>query len=478
MTPIGLTAVRLSPSEAAMRGQLGAPPQRASLLSIAGRPAYRFGGGRDATIVFADTGDVADEFTDAQTRQIAASFMRVPLDRVEFIGTIEGADQWTLGIGRVFPLHKFNVHDAEGSEVYVSPATGEPIMLTTTKTRLFAWISTIPHWLYFEGLRSNQLLWNRVVVWTSAIVTALAVLGVVLGVTQYRRGRATFSAAIPYAGWMRWHYITGLIFGVCAVTWAFSGLLSMEPFAWTNARGIEPADDALTGGDLDLAAYKPMEPAAWNRLLDGGSLKQVDFVRMQGEHYYVVRRTTRDGQDLGKRERLHQPYPVRGRVAADRLIVSAATLEPRTTPFTADQIVQRVRAAVPDTPIVDYSWLTEYDSYYYSRTKQTPLPVVRIRFADPAATWLYVDPTMNEMLASIPRLGRLERWLYNGLHSLDVGYLSTRPLWDIVMLLLLVGGLSTSVIGMYVGVKRAIRALVRMMPKTNDANRDLVGADR
>lgn len=328
MAPLDLARVTLTPAEAAERATLSRPPGRAALLSIVGRPAYRFGGGGNSTIVFADTGDVADEFTEAQTRQVAASFARVALDRIEYVGTVEEADQWTLGIGPVFPLHKFVVHDGARSEIYVSPATGEPVMLTTAKTRLFAWISTIPHWLYFEALRSNQLLWYRIVVWTSAIVTALAIVGVVLGVTQYRRGRATLSAAIPYAGWMRWHYITGAIFGVFAVTWAFSGLLSMEPFEWTNARGIEPAEESLTGGRLDLAAYAPMDPAAWKRLLAGGSLKQVDFVRMQGDHYYVVRRTTEDAQEVGKRERLHQPYNVRGRVSPDRLIVAAGTLQP------------------------------------------------------------------------------------------------------------------------------------------------------
>ena len=264
---------------------------------------------------------------------------------------------------------------------------------------------------------------------------------------------------------MRWHYITGAIFGVFTVTWAFSGLLSMEPFEWTNARGIELSGDALSGGPLELAAYKPMEEAAWNRLLDGGALKEVRFVRMQGEHYYVVRRTIDEGRDLGKRERLHQPYPVGGRVDPERLIVSAATLAPRTAPFSPDDIVARVKAEVPDAAIADSQLLTEYDSYYYSRNRQTPLPVVRIRFADPAETWLYVDPEMNQVLASIPRLARVERWLYNGLHSLDIGYLYSRPLWDIVMLVLLVGGLVSSAIGLYVGVKRVGRAVVRNVPR-------------
>jgi hypothetical protein len=285
-----------------------------------------------------------------------------------------------------------------------------------------------------------------------------------LGVVQYRRGRPSLAAAIPYAGSMRWHYITGVVFGVFTVTWAFSGLLSMEPFEWTNARGVEVRQSALNGGRLDLAAYKPMDTAAWSQLLDGAALKEVELARLAGDHYYVVRRTMDSGHDLGKRERLHQPYPIRGRVAPDRLIVSASTLQPRTQAFAADGIVARVRASVPDVAVQDYELLTEYDSYYYSRNRQTPLPVVRIRFADPAQTWLYIDPEMNQVLASIPRLARLERWLYNGLHSLDIGYLYSRPLWDIVMLVLLVGGLISSTIGLYLGFKRFWRAVGRQIP--------------
>jgi len=216
---------------------------------------------------------------------------------------------------------------------------------------------------------------------------------------------------------------------------------------------------SLSGGPLELTAFRPMEPAVWTRLLDGGALKEVEFVRMQGEHYYITRRTLDEGRDLGKRERIHQPYPVGGRVDPQQLIVSAATLQPRPAAFTPEEIVNRVRMAVPGAPIARYELLSEYDSYYYSRRAQTPLPVVRIQFADPARTWLYIDPVLNQQLASIPRYARLERWLYNGLHSLDVGYLYKRPFWDVVMLVLLAGGLVSSTIGLCLGVQRVRRAV-------------------
>jgi hypothetical protein len=208
-----------------------------------------------------------------------------------------------------------------------------------------------------------------------------------------------------------------------------------------------------------------MEAAAWDRLLGGGALKEMDLVRMHGEHYYVVRRTLEEGRDLGKRERIHQPYQVGGRVDPDLLIVSAATLEPRTTPFSTKDIVERVRGAVTTAPIAEAELLTDYDSYYYSRRSQTPLPVVRIKFDDRAQTWLYIDPQLNQQLASIPKYARLERWLYNGLHSFDVGYLYKRPLWDIVMLVLLVGGLMSSTIGLYLGVKRVVRTVAQSLPR-------------
>ena len=150
---------------------------------------------------------------------------------------------------------------------------------------------------------------------------------------------------------MRWHYVTGLVFGVFSVTWAFSGLVSMEPWAWTNQRGIELRPSALSGGRLDLAAFRPMETTVWAGLLDGAALKEVDFVRMQGEHYYVARRTFDEGRDLGKRERIHQPYQVGGRVDPDRLIVLSRDARASRRSVQPEQIVARVRNAVPDAPI-------------------------------------------------------------------------------------------------------------------------------
>ena len=167
----------------------------------------------------------------------------------------------------------------------------EVTTLTTRRSRALAWAGTIPHWLYFSALRANQPVWYQVVVWTSVLACGVSILGLVLAVTQFRKSAPIrLATAIPYRGWMRWHYITGAVFGVFTLTWAFSGLLSMEPFAWTRAEGLEVRRDVFTGGPVDLKVFQTLDAATWDRLTDGRAIKEIEFVRIQDEPYYVVRR--------------------------------------------------------------------------------------------------------------------------------------------------------------------------------------------
>jgi hypothetical protein len=53
----------------------------------------------------------------------------------------------------------------------------------------------------------------------------------------------------------------------------------------------------------------------------------------------------------------------------------------------------------------------------------------------------------------------VERWLYNGLHSLDFAFwYDKRPLWDIAIIVLCLGGFTTSSLGLFLGVRRMRRA--------------------
>src|SRR4029077_15428353 len=122
-----------------------------------------------------------------------------------------------------------------------------------------AYAGAIPHRLYFTPLRKNGPLWSKIVIWSSGIGAVASLLGVVIGVWMYSASkRYRYDGAptsIPYRGQKRLHTIFGLIFGVAAATWAFSGMLSMDQFPQPTGgqsgalrRGLTPSiPQALKG---------------------------------------------------------------------------------------------------------------------------------------------------------------------------------------------------------------------------------------
>jgi hypothetical protein len=456
MPAIDFTRIQLHPFEAAQRA--GLPPGSApTLLSVQDRPAWRFQ--QRGTTVFADDGSSLVELDAAAAAEVARRFAGVEARAVRFDQQLDATDQWTLGSRRDLPLFKFRIDDGHGTQLYVSPRSAEVVQATTTRTRALAWVGTIPHWIYFAALKTNQPLWYRTVVWLSASACLLAVLGLILAYTQFRKSRPfRLQSSIPYRGWMRWHYISGALFGVFALTWAFSGLMSMEPWDWTNAEGLQIDRGALSGGRVELAGYPALDGTGLAALAAPGLIKEISFQRIQGEHYYALRVAQPEGAQATKAERLHQPYAVGGRREQGLMLVRAKDLQPLAAPFSTGSITALLQAAAPDARIVGQALLTDYDSYYYSRRGQATLPVLRVKFDDPMQTWVYVDPRTSSIVAQVHKYSRVERWLYNGLHSLDFRFwYSRRPLWDIGMILLLLGGLASSAIGLYLGIRRLVR---------------------
>ena len=464
--------VALAPAAAARRAYLSPTPQTATLLTVMDRPAYRF----DGVTVFADTGERLDEVGPTAATAVASRFAGKPPGDVEYVGTLTEPDQWTLVERRQLPLHKLVVGDAASTEIYVSPRTGEVVMMTTRGSRALAWVGAIPHWIYFTALRTNQPLWYDIVVWSSTIGCLLAVIGLMLGFTQFRwrlgrgdtRSTRGFRARIPYAGWMRWHYLTGVVFGVVTLTWVFSGLLSMDPYAWNNAGGLDVPRDAFSGGPLDLARFPAIDSRAGHRVAGGRPVKEIDLLRIQDEPYYAVRvgpRTAGAGQVSAAHV---QPSSSDGESSDDAgpILVAAETLTVRDKPFGVESLLKRLTAAVPEVPVVESEVLADYDAYYYargnSRERQAPLPVLRVKFGDPMETWVYVDPALSRVVAREHRYTRVERWLFNGLHSLDFAFwYDRRPLWDVGVIALSLGGLASSGIGLWLGCGRMRRAVTR-----------------
>ena len=461
LAALDLSRVRLSPSEAAERALIDQPGGRITLITVMGRPAYRFG--NDA-IVYADTGEFMAEVDASQAKTIASTFMNVPGGKVRYVGELTEPDQWTLTQTRQLPLHKLAVDDGRHTELYVSPALAEVVQVTTRGSRVLAWVSTIPHFLYFAPLRMSNDLWVKAMTWIPALACVLAVLGIVLGIVQYRRTQPH----IPYSGWMRWHHLTGLVFGVLTLTWAFSGLLSMEPWAWTERDTVKrEVRQAFTSGPLDLTIFPRIETAVWDRALEGRPVKEIEFARILDEPHYIVRTSPGEQALVGWPDGGHQPYFVSRDPDSSRLVIAASSLELRREVFSTETLVARLRDANPGVPILESALLPEYDSYYYSRDGQAPLPVVRVKFDDPDKTWVYVDPEVSQVVGQVNWTNRVERWLYNGLHTLDFPFLYyNRPLWDAVVIVLTLGGTAVSGIGLFLGIKRVRRGVKRQILAT------------
>ena len=102
-----------------------------------------------------------------------------------------------------------------------------------------------------EGMSSEQLRWPRaLMIAFKKEVLATTLLSPFFGAAIYSpRKRFQYSgapSALPYVGWKRWHSIFGLIFGVLACTWTFSGMLSMDPFpGWQGERRSEVSVEGL-----------------------------------------------------------------------------------------------------------------------------------------------------------------------------------------------------------------------------------------
>jgi hypothetical protein len=67
------------------------------------------------------------------------------------------------------------------------------------------------------------------------------------------------------------------------------------------------------------------------------------------------------------------------------------------------------------------------------------LPVLRLKYNDDNTTWLYLTPSHAQLIKAEAN-DRRNRWGYYGLHAFDFALLyNNRPLWDIVVLVLLLG---------------------------------------
>jgi hypothetical protein len=391
------------------------------------RPVYRFFAGGRWTTMFADSGETLDRVAPEQALAVARRFAPQHAATVAFDTTLAVPDQWTLQQRALLPMHRIALHDVDDTYLYVSERTGDLEMKTTRSERRWAYAGPVTHWIYFTPFRQRSALWAQSIIWLSVAGCVMCLAGLVWGITVATRS--------PYAGIMKWHHLAGLVFGVATCTWIFSGLLSMDPWDWhPSTTPTRQQRDAVSGGPLrlDLVTVTRLRRA----LSALAPSREVEIVQFQGEPFARA--------DHGMVSLL---APERGRIER----------------FGDEATLAAARSAMPGTRVDEVRWLTAYDSYYYGRDQDLALPVLRVRFADPVHTWLYLDPASGAIVRKEERLSRVNRWLYHGLHSLDLPFLyARRPLWDVVLIALSLGGLASSLTALLPAWRRLRRHAQRV----------------
>lgn len=417
-------SIRLSPSEAAAKlGPSQASPTQARLNSFDGRPVYRFRVGRDERVVFADTGELRGSVSSEQMLRIASAWTGQPPASAT-TRLLDEVDQWTVQgqLATLKPLWKYSWPN--GDHVYESQTTGEIVQYTTSASRLGAWAGAIPHWLYFTPLRKNGPLWSQVVIWLSGVGTVTAMLGLTIGICVYspsKRYRDSGTpTSIPYRGWKRWHAIFGLIFGAGAVTWAFSGMLSMDPLPAQRSSGpAEPVARELLQalrGRTSVSAFDGDAPRDILNRIGDLAIKDLELIAFDGEPMYFA---TLDGGDT-------------------RIIPLGGRPQPE---FDRQRVMAIATRTAGASGLAEIGMLERYDRYYLDRRGNRPLPVILVRLSDAERSRYYIDPKTARIVGSYSSRNWINRWPYHALHSLDFPWLyAYRPLWDIVVIVFMAGG--------------------------------------
>ena len=404
---------------------------RFAVEMLDGRPVLRLLAGPRQYVMELASGAIHGTFDEPAARSIAASAARTfALDGRPVLRGMVERDQWTVYASYYphRPLYHFAMDDAAGSEFYVSSTTGEIVQMTTRRVRFWNWIGAVVHWLYPTMLRQHTAVWLQVVIWLTIVSLFLTVIGAYIGIGQFRfRRRGPRS---PYRGWGIWHHYAGLVFGLFTLTWLVSGLFSVNPWGALEGRSFANETARLGGMDLDYARVRGYLQSL------AGAVAPAGTVRLEGTAVAGKLSVVATDSD-GRRQRLG------GRAL-------------RVAPLPEGYFERSATVLRPDATARDAGWLETGDAYYYTHHEARHFPVYRIRYED--GERLYLDSVSGELAFAADRERQWLRWVFHALHRGDfTAMVRGRPLWDLMMWLLLLGVTAGTLTGTWMGARRIAR---------------------
>ena len=351
--------------------------------------------------------DEAPDITFDVVEKVAKHWIDAPIKRVD---TLRQREQWVLftKYDKELPIYKFYFDDAQKHELFISGRTAEVLQMTTSRQRLWAWLGAIPHKFYIPCIRRDVDVWQNTVAIVSGICLIAALTGWLLGILLWiKRYQKKHVWQNPYKKrWYRWHFSFGLVFGIFLIGWALSGIFAMQrvPQWMVPMEGdYSFKTSRLWGrGLLPMEAYQ----LDYRKLKDAyPDLKEVEWLRFADIPTYRV---------------------ITGQ---DDFLVDASTDEIKSLQIPEETIVKGLKKVHGEEVEMKVSLLNEFDNYYLSRRVDLELPVYKIEVADANGSLYYVNPSTG-YVRYLNNNKIVRKWLFNGIHYLDIDWLVARPwLW-------------------------------------------------
>lgn len=409
-----------------------------------GRPVAALGGKGFSKEFYLDSLTPVESFSENMRMKVIQEWCDAPIVRTD---TLWAVDQWIPfeRWKKQMPIFRYHFDDQQKHQLYMTSNDGKVIQFTDKDSRFWAWLGAIPHWVYFTLLRQHQNLWTKFVIWSASIGCVMCLLGMVTAIFVGARQRKQGFFRNPYKKrWYRWHFVSGLVFGFFAITFAFSGVMSMTDLPqWLKKEkpqaGQQSAPRMMRGRTAGSKALKPDTYKLDYRLLleSSDTIKEIGVSSWKNAPYYKV-------------------------VCNNSVQYVDASDSSAVKPFvlTENMITEDASARLKGKGEFTVSLLEEYNTDYFARKKEkAPLPVYMVKADDYMNTCIYYNPTTLQV-KQVNDDSRVRSFLYGGLHRLDIKFLTDRPvLWHIVMLVLLAGGSFLSLTGVVLTVKWIRRKL-------------------
>lgn len=426
--PLGAPSRLLSPAELAQRG-LRLPLKARLQRTLGGDPVYFFTQNGERRAISAKDGSEQALVTPEE----ALAFVRRhwPDAKPRWLETRSEPDAWTVHsrFRAYFPLHIIEVGDADRHLIHVSERTGEAVQLSSASERIWAYLGAIPHWVYFTPLRRHPLTWRYLVIVVSLFAMFAALAGWLLGIARtliaWNRTRSLTPFKTKQS--FRIHHLSGLVFGPFVVTWLLSGafsLISLSPDK-SDPRHPDHWRKRLVSAQIGPQAFDlPTRSVLIRCAAEMESIRTVEF-RVLGDRAYYLCLGTEESRRFVWSE-------------GDELQLAKAL--PR-------RIIEALAERMPSPPAAIVQSLPSGDNYVFQRRHAKAVRgLYRISTPDDSSPRIYVSASDAKIIALHDTRARVQRWLYHGLHNLDL-----RPLYDhgevwlVVILFLLAGGTSIGV---------------------------------